>query len=83
MTYVGRWVVSTKGAPGDRAFEISIVREDNKHGLASYGWFDDAKLLVSHNGAPCEWPITKRVWDGLVILAHTVAIELNAAEESK
>ena len=48
-----RWDANVKGAAGEPAFEISVVRSDNAHGKLSYGWFDERKLLISHNGGPC------------------------------
>ena len=74
---MGDWVVNTKGGPDKSSFEISVVRTDNEHGISSYGWFDEDKLLISHNGGPCQWPVTPRVWEGLVELATAVASELN------
>ncbi len=71
------WIVDTKGGPNKPSFEISVLRADNEHGIHSYGWFGEDKLLVSHNGGPCSWPVTSRVWKGLVELATTVADELN------
>jgi len=75
--YVGKWIVNIKGKANSSAFEISVVREDNAHGIRSYGWFDEAKLLISHNGGPCSWPLTERVWNKMVKLANEVADELN------
>lgn len=74
------WVVNIKGEAGDKDFEISVLRDDNEHGKKSYGWFDESKLLIGHNGGPCEWPVIPLVWDGLVHLAYFVVEELNAQE---
>ena len=71
------WIVHTKGGPNKSSFEISVIRADNEHGFRSYGWFDQNKLLICHNGGPCSWPVTSRIWEGLVKLATTVADELN------
>ncbi len=73
---MNKWIVNVKGRLGDN-FEISVVREDNEHGILSYGWFDDNKLLISHNGGPCPWSVTSRIWNGLMELASVVASELN------
>lgn len=75
-----RWVVHTKGGPNLSSFEIAVLRDDNKHGKISYGWFDDNKLLISHNGGPCSWPVTRDVWEGLVALADRIARALNRHE---
>ena len=77
----GLWVVHTKGGPGKESFEIAVCRENNRLAFESYGHFGEAKLLVSHNGGPCRWPVTDRIWAGLVKLAEEVAAELNEAEE--
>ncbi len=71
------WAVHTKGGPNRTPFEIAVVWEGNSHGIASYGWFNEDKLLISHNGGPCRWPVTERVWAGLVALAEQVAEEMN------
>ena len=73
----GRWIVDVKGGPWEEGFEISVLREDNEHGIRSYGWFDRNKLLISHNGGPCRWPLTKDVWDKMLKLAQEVANDLN------
>jgi hypothetical protein len=75
----GRWIVEVKGSR-ERNFEISIVREDNAHGRASYGWFGAAKLLVTHSGAGAVH-MTKQIWDWQVAIANEVAEKLNATEE--
>lgn len=74
------WEVNIFGNAGQRAFEISVVRRGNIHGKRSFGWFSKNKLLITHNGGPCEWPLTQKVWDKCVQLARDVAAELNAEE---
>lgn len=74
------WIVEIKGQAGRQSFEISVVREDNVHGIQSYGWFDRRKLLICHNGGPCQWPLIPLVWDKMVRLAQEVAAELNEME---
>lgn len=74
---MSKWIVNTKGGANKQHFEISVVHVDNEHGQRSYGWFDDHKLLISHNGGPCQWPVTQQVWDKLVQVANEVATELN------
>ena len=75
-----KWLVQIKGRKCSDSFEISVVKRSNKHGRLSWGWFDDDKLLISHNGGPCHWPLIKVVWDKMVKLAHEVADELNVKE---
>ena len=74
-----KWIVNTKGGAGEEFFEISVVRESNEHGIESYGWIDKDKLLITHNGGHCRWPITQFVWDGCIQLAQQLADNLNGA----
>ena len=69
-----KWVANIKGTKSSN-FEISVVREDNKHGIRSYGWFDSTKILVSSGKIT-----TSYVWDQLVHLAHDYALKLNTGE---
>jgi hypothetical protein len=75
------WEVEAKGECCSSSFEISVIRKSNEHGHRSFGWFDDTKLLISHNGGPCRWPLTEKIWDKMIVLAEEVAAELNAEEE--
>lgn len=77
---MAKWIAHVKGAAGSQSFEIAVLREDNAHGIASYGWFDDNKLLVTHSGGPCHWPLTPLIWNHQVRLAHKIADEMNALE---
>jgi hypothetical protein len=83
----GPWVVEVKGKPMTSAasrarhsFEIAVLRDGNVHGKRSFGWFGSNKLLISHNGGPCDWGLVPPVWDRMVALAHEVADGLNRAE---
>ena len=78
---MAKWVVEIKGQAGAEGFEIAVLRDDNTHGKRSYGWFGDDKLLITHNGGPCRWPLTQKVWDKQVAVAHEVAAELNEEAE--
>ena len=77
----GSWEVQVKGKACSKFWEISIVRQGNQLGHESWGWFDDNKLLVSHNGGPCHGPLIRPVWDRMIRAAHEVCDELNVAEE--
>lgn len=79
------WKVQVFGERCARHWEISVVREDNNHGQASWGWFDEtplpeSKVLISHNGPPCNWPINGFVWDEQLRIAEEVCRRLNAWE---
>lgn len=76
------WEVQVKGRKYSSSWEISVIRKDNEHGHRSWGWFDDTKLLVSHNGGPCSWPIVEFVWDEQIRIAHELCEKLNSGEIS-
>lgn len=44
------WIVIVHG--DHRKYEISIVRKTNRHGQASWGWFDDKKILIGEGKGP-------------------------------
>lgn len=75
-----KWSVYVFGERCSSSWEISVVREDNAHGKQSWGWFDERKLLVSHNGGPCHWPLCGFVWDEQVRIANELCRRLNAGE---
>lgn len=77
------WVVNIKGGPEKMPFEIAILRDCNEHGKKSYGWFDENKILISHNGGPCCWPVPEIVWNRLIEVAYEVATELNDLEAGR
>lgn len=74
---MSKWVVDVKGKAGEQCFEISVLLDDNEHGKRSYGWFGMDKLLITHNGGPCRWPLTQAVWNRCLKVAHETAAELN------
>lgn len=78
------WKVQIHGGPGQKSFEISVInaREVDSAQLA-YGWFDARKLLITHNGGPCDWPLTELVWDKMVKAAYEVAEKMNDAAPSQ
>lgn len=77
---MGPWEVQIFGEPCSESWEITVIRKNNLHGHASWGWIDENKLLISHNGGWCRWPLIQPVWDRMVKVAHEVCQELNAAE---
>tara|TARA_R110002012_G_C11535252_1_gene600922 strand:+ start:757 stop:1023 length:267 start_codon:yes stop_codon:yes gene_type:complete len=78
-----KWKVQIKGEKYSTSWEISVVREDNEHGQRSWGWFDERKFLVSHNGGPCNWPICEHIWIANVNAANELADILNAGCKPK
>lgn len=75
------WEVDLKGGPNKKVWEISVLRSTNTHGKLSYGWFDEDKILIGHNGGPCNDHVIPAVWDGLVKLASEIARGLNEQED--
>lgn len=74
------WKAQVFGDVNGEAWEISVVRSDNEHGQKSWGWFDDRKVLISHNGGPCSWPLAKGLGPLLVKVAEKYAELLNNGE---
>jgi hypothetical protein len=72
-----KWIVQVFGNPNGTSWEISVVRESNEHGRNDYGWFDENKLLVSHNGGPCHWGLAPGLGDKMIQIANELADELN------
>lgn len=71
-----KWIVQINGAECSEVFEISVIREDYLLGLASWGWINEKKLLISQSDVG-RGALTKIVWDKMVKLAGEVALELN------
>lgn len=76
---MNKWIVNVKGKP-NASFEISVLREDNHHGISSYGWFGEDKLYVSSCGGPCDNTVSPYVWDKLIQVAEEYAEQLNQLE---
>ena len=79
MTDKPYWKPQVKGDVNGKQWEISVVRSDNEHGQKSWGWFDDRKILISHNGGPCTWPLALGLGDMLVKVAELYSSKLNEA----
>ena len=80
---MSKWIVDIKGAPEQSPFEISVLRDDNKHGKESYGWFKENKILISNSGGPCRNSLRQSVWDRLVSVAEIVAEMMNNEEQDE
>jgi len=78
---IDAWLVHTKGAPDKKYWEICVIKESNRHGHESYGWFNEKKILISHNGGPCSDTVSELVWNKLVQIAQELADELNKSIE--
>lgn len=76
----GRWIVNVKG--DCNTYEISVLRENNRHGIASYGWFSDDKRVIASNVHRNFAVIDEYVRDALVRLARDYADKPNAIKES-
>lgn len=40
-----KWIVHPHSYK-DKNTQISVVKENNEHGLKSFGWFDDNKIFI-------------------------------------
>lgn len=76
---MSKWIVQVLGTP-DAEFEISVLREGHRSVGHSWGWFDEGKLLIAHNGCPIVFPFEKSAWSGLIKVAEDVASKLNVAQ---
>jgi len=65
------------GTDYDISIEISVVREDNKHGLESWGWGDSHKIILFDGGAEIEC-VADIEW--MKKVAKTIADALNKEE---
>jgi len=83
-----KWKVQVKGEKCSNTWEISVIREDSKFaqpdliGCTTWGWFGKDKLLVSHNGGACKWPIVEFVWDEQIRIANDLCDGLNSGKIS-
>ena len=74
------WQIQIHGGPNESSFEISVINPNAESFFEAqrhYGWFNQNKLLISHNGGPCRWPVNDNVWKKLVKIAREVENELN------
>ena len=75
------WLVQVKGyidREEDREngeIEVSVIRQDNKHGRDSYGWADENKIIL-----PEMNPGTRQQYMLLVNMATIISRALNEAE---
>lgn len=72
------WISVVKGSPDD-GFEISVAKS-SAHGVKSWGWFGEDKILISHSGTSGDIKIPQRVWDKLIKIANEVRDEMNNNE---
>lgn len=71
----GKWIVYIHGG-SDKSSEVSVVRENNRHGQKSWGWYGDSKILIyeSRNATILS------VWIAVLYAAKKVAREKNREE---
>jgi hypothetical protein len=71
-----KWKVNVFGCSGTY-YEISVLREEFKHGQISYGWNGPEKIIISSSGGPCGYVVPPFVFDRLVKVAVDFCAELN------
>lgn len=76
------WVVDSKGIYGDTHWEISVLKDSNKHGKESFAWFGPQKLYISA-GSDITHRVSKEVWTKLVRIASDLANEMNRSENGR
>ena len=73
------WKVQVLGDPNSNRWEISAVKDDTEKDLfKTWGWFDKNKLLVSHSGGPCSWPLADGLGDKMLEIAEELVKKLNS-----
>lgn len=76
MSQTDPWIIDVKGKPNAN-FEITVLRQSNKHGKASYGWCGENKLYIAGSGGPCHDKVCEPVFNALVHVAKCLAKFLN------
>jgi len=76
-----KWIVNLKDNYTDNSYEISVIREDFSHGINSYGWFGDNKLLIGNgNNYKTDIKLKEQVWNVQLKAAKELASKLNLDE---
>ena len=76
-----KWIVNLKGNYTNDSYEISVIREDFSHGINSYGWFGDNKLLMGNgNNYKTDIKLKEQVWNVQLKAAKELAAILNLNE---
>ena len=70
-----KWTLHIFGSP-KQGHEISIVRETNRHGIASWGWEGPNKIVVSSNSNK----IPEEVFNEIVKTARSLVDKKNKKE---
>jgi hypothetical protein len=74
-----KWKVQLRGTLGDkRGWELAVVREDCDDVQRYYGWFDEKKLLVSHENPRTFVPMVSFVYNAYATAMLQAARELCA-----
>jgi len=63
------WKVNVKGSyynEDEPGYEIAVVHVKNKHGLTSWGWGDENKLIIVDSISNCD----KKYFDKFIKRAH-------------
>lgn len=76
MSQIDPWIIDVKGKP-NASFEITVLRQSNKHGQVSYGWCGENKLYVAGSGGPCDYKVCEPVFNALIQVAKCLAKFLN------
>lgn len=79
-----RWIVNVlSGGRDERQVflpEISVVKEGNAHGIRSYGWGGEDKIIVFSDGGPCRHNLPIWLFKQHLATADLLSAHLNHAE---
>ena len=70
-----KWIVHPFSYKEKGHREVSVVHESNFHGLKSYGWFDDRKILLSQDSIYGN--VHDDVISASIVIANNMALSLN------
>ena len=78
-----KWIVDVKTDDEDQEFEVSVVRDDDKHGLCSWGWFTEYKIHIASSGRMgiCSNNLMDAIIEAAKKEANIMADELNSKPE--
>lgn len=91
--YKGKWIVHSKGGKDpSTGWEVALVREDNDHGMRSYGWCDDdisdyskcSKVLIgTYSPSHCAGSMVPEAFGAACYLASMILNRIEKEEEGE
>lgn len=70
-----KWIVHPHSYAERGSRQVSVIHEANFHGLKSYGWFDDLKILITRDSM--SGALNDEVVEKAIVIAQEMADKLN------